>query len=151
MKKSTRQSQPRESLSIRLQPYCTCPLGEVASYLNSLEKSESCRIIGEVLVMCLLPYARAQQQASEAELQRVCWESCHLINQHTSTIRQALRVPHPLFSSTNDPFEAITTVSTSAPSAGQRGQRSRSSAQNGASPTSGIEQTPIELINDLFN
>jgi hypothetical protein len=147
MKKSTRQSQPRESLSIRLQPYCTCPLGEVASYLNSLEKSESCRIIGEVLVMCLLPYARAQQQAPEAELQRVCWESCHLINQHTSTIRQALRVPHPLFSSNSDPFEVVTPASTSAPPSPHR---SRSSTQNGASPTSEAEQTSIELLNNLF-
>jgi hypothetical protein len=148
MKKPTRQPQPRESLSIRLQPYRTCPLGEVASYLNSLEKSESCRMIGEVLVMCLLPYAKAQQQAPETELQRVCWESCHLINQYTSTIRQTLRVPHPLFSSNNDPFETVTPASTSIP---PNPQRSRSSAQNGASPTSGIEQTPIELINDLFN
>jgi hypothetical protein len=148
MKKQTRQPQPRESLSIRLQPYRTRPLGEVAIYLNSLEKSESCRIIGEVLVMCLLPYARAQQQAPEAELQRVCWESCHLINQHTSTIRQALRVPHPLFSMNSDPFEAVTPASTSAP---QNPQRSRSGTQNGSAPTLEAEQTPIELINDLFN
>jgi hypothetical protein len=147
MKKQMRRSQPRESLSIRLQPYCTQPLGEVANYLNSLEKSESCRIVGEVLVMCLLPYARAQQQASEAELQRVCWESCHLIDQHTSTIRQTLRVPHPLFSSNKVTSEAITPSSTLT---SQSSQRSRSRAQNGSSPTSEAEQTPIELINDLF-
>ncbi len=48
----------RNSLSMRLQPYEGTPLYEVADYLNSLDKEEATRRIGEILVMAFLPYAR---------------------------------------------------------------------------------------------
>ena len=47
----------RKSLSLRLQPYEGTPLAEVADYLNSLDKEEATRRIGEILVMAFLPYA----------------------------------------------------------------------------------------------
>ena len=47
----------RKSLSLRLQPYEGTPLSEVADYLNSLDKEEATRRIGEILVMAFLPYA----------------------------------------------------------------------------------------------
>jgi hypothetical protein len=47
----------RKSLSLRLQPYEDTPLAEVADYLNSLDKEEATRRIGEILVMAFLPYA----------------------------------------------------------------------------------------------
>lgn len=50
----------RKSLSLRLQPYEGTPLAEVADYLNSLDKEEATRKIGEILVMAFLPYARLE-------------------------------------------------------------------------------------------
>lgn len=47
----------RKSLSLRLQPYEGTPLASVADYLNSLDKEEATRRIGEILVMAFLPYA----------------------------------------------------------------------------------------------
>lgn len=51
----------RKSLSLRLQPYEGTPLAEVADYLNSLDREEATRKIGEILVMAFLPYARCSQ------------------------------------------------------------------------------------------
>jgi hypothetical protein len=54
----------RKSLSLRLQPYEGTPLAEVVDYLNSLDKEEATRKIGEILVMAFLPYARLEGDKS---------------------------------------------------------------------------------------
>jgi hypothetical protein len=51
----------RNSLSLRLQPYEGTPLYDVVDYLNNLDKEEATRVIGEILVMTFLPYARASK------------------------------------------------------------------------------------------
>ncbi|WP_413176344.1 hypothetical protein [Anabaena azotica] len=48
----------RKSLSLRLQPYEGTPQALVADYLNGLEREEIVKLVGEVLVMCLLPIAQ---------------------------------------------------------------------------------------------
>lgn len=85
----------RKSLSIRLQPYEGVPLAEVVDYLNSLSKEEASRRVGEVLTMCLLPYARYRALGGDYSDERRrsdVWESQDAMNKHGSCMRLALGV-----------------------------------------------------------
>ncbi|MBD2089073.1 hypothetical protein H6F67_04285 [Microcoleus sp. FACHB-1515] len=90
-------ARPRKSLSLRLQPYADSPLAEVIDYLNTFEKEDLNRKIGDILVMCLLPYARLHANELEADLRITCLEACDAMDKHASTMRQALRVPQLQF------------------------------------------------------
>lgn len=87
----------RKSLSIRLQPYTDSPLAEVIGYLSTFEKEDLNRKIGDILVMCLLPYARLHADELEEDLRITCLEACDAMDKHASTMRQALRVPQLQF------------------------------------------------------
>lgn len=94
-----RKQRKRSSLSLRLQPYEGTPLAEVANYLNSMEKEEATKKVGDILVMCLLPYARLDDEElyTERELQLTCLEASDAMDKHASTMRQALGVEQPKF------------------------------------------------------
>jgi hypothetical protein len=92
------QPRSRKSFTFRLQPYSNQLLAEVVDYLGALDREDAARKIGDALLMCLLPYARAQQNASPDDLHQVCWESCDSLHKHASTMRQALKVPQLFFS-----------------------------------------------------
>lgn len=86
----------RKSLSIRLQPYEGSPMAEVAAFLNALDDRDKARRVEDVLVMCLLPYARQWLGEDDPEeLRRACLEACDAMDKHASTLRQALRVEAP--------------------------------------------------------
>ena len=71
-------------------------MAEVADYLNAMDDRDKLRRVEDVLVMCLLPYARQQQgTCNDDELRRVCLEACDALDKHASTLRQALRVEAP--------------------------------------------------------
>lgn len=86
----------RKSFSVRLQPYEGSPMAEVAEFLNALDDREKLRRVEDVLVMCLLPYARLWLgEADPEELRRACLEACDAMDKHASTLRQTLRVELP--------------------------------------------------------
>ena len=86
----------RKSLSVRLQPYEGSPMAEVAAFLNALDDRDKLRRVEDVLVMCLLPYARQWLGKDDPEeLRRACLEACDAMDKHASTLRQALRVEAP--------------------------------------------------------
>jgi len=87
----------RVSLSVRLQPYSESVLAEVVNWLNSLDKGEANRLIGEALLMAYLPYARAMAGEDREEIERCCWETTDRLNGHGFLMRQALRVAQPQF------------------------------------------------------
>jgi hypothetical protein len=87
----------RVSLSVRLQPYSDSLLAEVVNWLNSLDKGEANRLIGEALLMAYLPYARAMAGEDREEIERCCWETTDRLNSHGFMMRQALRVAQPQF------------------------------------------------------
>lgn len=136
----------RKSLSLRLQPYAGTPLAEVVDYLNSLEKEEANKKVGDILIMCLLPYARAHSSNSgtdgtSEELRMTCLESCDAMDKHASTMRQALRVEQPQFSS----YYRVTPVSSN----GQQVRPSVSEvSESGEEPDSKTEENPSTLIQD---
>lgn len=136
----------RKSLSLRLQPYARTPLAEVVDYLNSLEKEEANKKVGDILIMCLLPYARAHSSNSgksgtSEELRMTCLESCDAMDKHASTMRQALRVEQPQFSS----YYRVTPVSSN----GQQVRPSVSEvSESGEEPDSKTEENPSTLIQD---
>jgi hypothetical protein len=144
-----RRTHSRLNFSLRLQPYSHKPLGEVVAYLNSLDRELSQQTIGDVLLMCLLPYARAQQEVSQEELHRTCWESCDAMNKHASVMRQALRVPLPPQNTDNiqPPSSPLPSI---AHLPARRSQRAKS--QNGSRPTSKIQDCDsADAIDELFN
>lgn len=68
-------------------------MAEVADFLNALDDRDKLRRVEDVLVMCLLPYARQHQgTCDDNELRRTCLEACDTIDKHASTLRQTLRV-----------------------------------------------------------
>jgi hypothetical protein len=141
----------RKSLSWRLQPYTGTPLAEVVDYLNSLEKEEANKKVGDILIMCLLPYARAHSSSSgksgsSEELRMTCLESCDAMDKHASTMRQALRVEQPKFSS----FYRMAPVSSDGLSSnGQKAHRSVSEGEeSGEEPDYETEENPSTLIQD---
>lgn len=141
----------RKSLSLRLQPYAGTPLAEVVDYLNSLEKEEANKKVGEILVMTLLPYARGHSgnfgtDGTSEELRMTCLESCDAMDKHASTMRQALRVEQPQFSS----FYRMPPVSSDGLSSnGQKAHRSVSKvSESNEEPDYEIEENPSILIQD---
>jgi len=106
----------RRNLSLRFQPYAGTSLAEVVDYLNSLEKRDAHRKIEDVLVMCLLGYARQQQGCNSEELRRTCLECCDTLDKHASTLRQTLRVESPLLQAgviTSPTFSSVQMVAES--------------------------------------
>lgn len=85
----------RISLSVRLQPYSGTLMAEVASWLNSLERDETKRMVETALVMAYLPYARAADNADAKEIERCCWETQDLLDKHGFNLRQTLQVSQP--------------------------------------------------------
>ena len=141
----------RKSLSLRLQPYSGTPLAEVVDYLNSLEKEQANKKVGEILVMTLLPYARAHSSnfgtdGTSEELRLTCLESCDAMDKHASTMRQALRVEQPQFSS----FYRMASVSSNGLSSnGQKARRSVSEvSESDEEPDYETEENPSTLIQD---
>ncbi|MGB5634767.1 MAG: hypothetical protein WBM86_18555 [Waterburya sp.] len=90
----------RVSLSIRLQPYSGTLLAEVADWLNSFERDEISRLIGDAVLMAYLPYARASKDVSITELERCCWETQNLLDKHGFNLRQSLQISQPQWHST---------------------------------------------------
>lgn len=90
----------RKSLTLRFQPYEGSTLAEVVDYLNSLDKDEANKKAADILLMCLLPYARkhGNHSYSHSELRLTCLESCDCMDKHASSMRQALMVEQPKFS-----------------------------------------------------
>lgn len=83
----------RKGLSIRLQMNEGTPLDEVRQWLESLDPRDKHRKIEDILVMCLLTYARLDSgEASRDELVRTCLECCDTGEKHFSTIRQILHL-----------------------------------------------------------
>ena len=85
----------RVSLSVRLQPYSGRLLAEVVEWLNSHDNDEKNNLIAEAVVMAYLPYARAGQGVSRAEIERCCWETQNLLDKHGFNLRQSLQVSQP--------------------------------------------------------
>lgn len=85
----------RVSLSVRLQPYSGTLMAEVADWLNSVERDEARKLIEAALIMAYLPYARSNSGASDAEIERCCWETQDLLDKHGFNLRQVLRVSQP--------------------------------------------------------
>ena len=94
----------RVSLSVRLQPYSDSLLAEVVNWLNSMDKGEANRLIGEALLMAYLPYARADRGEPRDEIERCCWETTDRLNSHGFMMRQALRVAQPQFYADSQPL-----------------------------------------------
>ena len=90
----------RESYYLRLQPYEGTPLAEVVAWLNSMDKRDANKKIEDVLVMAFLAYARQHSgQYDAGQLRLTCLECCDTGDKHFSTLRQALMVEQPKFSS----------------------------------------------------
>ena len=98
----------RVSLSTRLQPYSGTLLAEVVDWLNSHENDEKNNLIADAVVMAYLPYARASQGVSKAEIERCCWETQNMLDEHGFKLRSSLQVSQQGWHSTVVP----TTVST---------------------------------------
>lgn len=86
-----------------MQPYAGSPLAEVVEYLKSLDVQELNRLVGEMLVISLLPRARFYHRHSNADksvytpeqLRQTCLESCNALALHASSLRQELMVEPP--------------------------------------------------------
>ncbi|WP_059002728.1 hypothetical protein [Leptolyngbya sp. NIES-2104] len=143
----------RKSLSIRLQPYTDSPLSEVIDYLKSLDTEEANRRIGEVLVMCLLPYARLHEAVSDEELRVTCLESCDALDKHASTMRQALKVPQLQFSHPGFVHSFPSQSSSSSSVIRTSADREETQSQKAKSTLSPIiqDKDPIESIDRLFD
>lgn len=84
----------RRSLTIRLQPRDGRPLAEVVDWLNQMTKAEK-NEQAAVLLMALLPYARAAAGEASQEIERCYWESHHRLDQYLHSMRQELRIALP--------------------------------------------------------
>lgn len=83
----------RHSLYLRLQMNEGTPLDEVRKWLESLEPREKNRKVEDVLVMCLLAYARLDaEQYTQEELVRTYLECSDTSHKHFSTLRQILNL-----------------------------------------------------------
>ncbi|WP_449415986.1 hypothetical protein [Phormidium nigroviride] len=86
-----------------MQPYAGSPLAEVVEYLKSLDVQELNRLVGEMLVISLLPRARFYHRHSNTDksvytpeqLRQTCLESCNALALHASSLRQELMVEQP--------------------------------------------------------
>lgn len=95
----------RVSLSTRLQPYENTLLAEVVDWLNTRERDDKNSLIADALTMAYLPYARANKNVSQSELERCCWETQDMLDKHGFNLRQSLQVSQPQWHSTTMPRE----------------------------------------------
>ena len=84
----------RRSLTIRLQPRDGRPLAEVVDWLNQMTKAEK-NEQAAMLLMALLPYARATAGETPQEIERCYWESHHRLDQYLHLMRQELKIAVP--------------------------------------------------------
>ena len=139
----------RVSLSVRLQPYSGRLLAEVVEWLNSHDNDEKNNLIAEALVMAYLPYARASQSVSRAEIERCCWETQNMLDKHGFNLRQSLQVSQPQWHSTVVPT-MVETHATTTQSEKEKKKSLRSLLGEDSVPSSLIEGEG-EYDNSLFS
>lgn len=92
-----RRKRVRKSLSLRLQPYEGTPLAVVADYLNSLDKEEATKKVGDILVMALLPYAKFDSGKTASErLRSTFLASRDLMEKHLGIMALTLELESSL-------------------------------------------------------
>jgi len=88
----------RKSLSLRLQPYSGEALATVTDYLNSLEKTEATKKVGEILVMALLPYAKSSSgKVTPEHLRSTFLASRDLMEKHFGMMVLSLELEESLY------------------------------------------------------
>lgn len=128
----------RKSLYVRLQMNEGTPLDEVRSWLDSLDAREKNRKIEDVLVMCLLPYARLDSEKyNQDELSRTCLESCDTGNKHFSTLRQIFNLSE-------------TQCTSSVSSVSSFNQDSSRQSENTSENTNHLGQASLKDVDELF-
>lgn len=82
-------------LNINMRCSINTPAGEVATWLNSMNRRDVKEKVENALVMIYLAYAKEGSQASQSEIERNFWEVRDLISKHLFYQSQILKIKQP--------------------------------------------------------